>query len=412
MGQGLGKNSPVLLTLGKDNYEALIDRHGQFVRWRVAEKCSCVKPITMQPDIHCKICGGRGYNYTFQKTMVTYQTVMLNDEEGFLKISDAECDGRQLLEVYDMNGNKYLSAEKLGSFIYLNVEKVPQKGTYFTVVTRESLINHLDSAVAEKNNQSTYYTVPGLENSKSNIDGVYYSVPSDIISIGKIIDGAGIEYVAKEFRLNKFLIEPTKNEETQEEIPITEPITVENVEYLKPFTFVVLSQNFSKTDAKAVEEVNGDAICSFPYGCDVANDDILTVLTGTYTNKEVISRTKIDTDTLGVYFVYDVVSCKGIVDGEEIEYIEGKDFVLVDTNKIKWLATSENAPMFGESYSITYHVLPTYRATKQIPQLRTSEDQRFPKKVVLKLFNAYAEKTNINVQKNNSITRKGIDGSF
>ena len=32
MGQGLGKNTPVVLSLGKGNYEALIALHGQWVR--------------------------------------------------------------------------------------------------------------------------------------------------------------------------------------------------------------------------------------------------------------------------------------------------------------------------------------------------------------------------------------------
>ena len=76
MGVGLGRNSPVVLSLGKDNYEALIDRHGQWIRWRIAEKCSCVKGITMQPDIHCKFCAGRGYTYTYLKNMISYSIVM------------------------------------------------------------------------------------------------------------------------------------------------------------------------------------------------------------------------------------------------------------------------------------------------------------------------------------------------
>ena len=29
MGQGLGKNSPISLSLGKESYEAMIERHGQ-----------------------------------------------------------------------------------------------------------------------------------------------------------------------------------------------------------------------------------------------------------------------------------------------------------------------------------------------------------------------------------------------
>ena len=67
MGQGLGRNSPVVLTLGKDNYCALIERHGQWTRWRTASKCSCVNSSSMQPDIRCKICSGRGIIYSYQE---------------------------------------------------------------------------------------------------------------------------------------------------------------------------------------------------------------------------------------------------------------------------------------------------------------------------------------------------------
>ena len=410
MGQGLGRNSPIVLSLGKDNYEALIDRHGQWMRWRIAEKCSCVKPVTMQPDIHCPYCAGRGYTYTHLKNMITYQVTMLYDGSGILNL-DEEYKSAELIELYDMKGNRYENAKKLCNYIYLNTEIVPTKGTYFTAVMRKSIIKKLESATAEKNNMG-YYTVPGLTNARNNIEGIYYEAPSDIISIGKITDGNGIEYKATEFRLNQFRIEPTANKETGEEIPITEPVLVENVEYIPPFIFVLLSQNLNKGDAKAVEESNGDAVCSFPYECDVSNDDILTVLAGSYTQKDVICRSKLVTDTIGADFVYDIVSVRGIIDGEEVEYKQGTDYILVGTNKIKWLENAENVPEVGEGYSITYHIMPTYRVVKQIPQIRTSENQRLPKKVVVKLFSAYAEKAGVNVQKNNEITKKGISSSY
>lgn len=409
---GLGKNSPIQLSLGKENTEALIDRHGQWCRWRIASKCSCTKGITMQPDIHCPYCAGRGYTYTYLKNQITYKTVMLFNDKGILELENTlQIKQAELLELYDMKGNKYPTAKKNCNFIYLNTENIPEKGTYFTVVLRQKLVETLESATAEKNNMG-YYTIKELTNSRTNIEGIYYQAPSDIISIGTIVDAAGIEYRATEFRLNQFRIEPTTDSEYEEEIPITEPVTVENVEYVKPFIFVLLSQNLSKGDAQAVEEVSGDAVCSFPYECDVANDDILTVLAGTYTQKDIIVKSGYETDTIGADFVYDIVSVKGIIDGVEVEYKQGIDFILVGTNKIRWLEDGENIPENGEAYSITYHIMPTYRVVKQIPQVRTSENQRFPKKVVVKLFSAYADKAGVNVQKNNTITKKGINSSF
>ena len=366
----------------------------------------------MQPDIHCPHCAGRGYTYTYLKNQIIYKTVMLFNNKGILELEDTlQIKQAELLEVYDQKGKKYENVKKNCNFLYLNTENIPEKGTYFTVVLRQKLTVMLESAAAEKGNMG-YYTVPGLTNSRTDIEGIYYSAPSDIINIGKITDGAGIEYKATEYRLNQFRIVPTVDSETHEEIPITEPVTVENVESIPPFIFVLLSQNLSKADERSVAEVNGDAVCTFPYECDVANDDILTVLAGTYTQKDVICRSKLDTDTIGADFVYDIVSVKGIIDGEEIEYKQGTDYILVGTNKIRWLDSYENQPEVGEGYSITYHIMPTYRVVKQIPQVRTSENQRFPKKVVVKLFSAYAEKTGVNKQKNTEITKKGINSSF
>lgn len=412
MSVGLGRNSPVVLSLGKDNYEALIERHGQWLRWRIAEKCSCVKPVTMQPDIHCPFCAGRGYTYTYLKNMISYSIVMLFNKDGILELENTlQIKQAELIDIYDEKGRKYPTAKKNCNYIYLNTSNIPEKGTYFTIILRKKTTQILASATAEKNDMG-YYTVPELLNSRTNIEGLYQTAPSDIINIGKITDAAGIEYTAKEFRLNQFRIEPTVDPDTEEEIPITEPVMVENVEYIPPFIFVLLSQNLNKGDAKAVEESNGDAVCSFPYECDVSNDDILTVLAGSYTQKDVICRSQIETDTIGADFVYDIVSVKGIIEGEEVEYKQGTDFILVGTNKIKWLENAEISPDVGEAYSITYHIMPTYRVVKQIPQIRTSENQRLPKKVVVKLFSAYAEKAAVNVQKNNEITKKGINSSI
>lgn len=415
MGQGLGRNSPVQLTLGKDNYCALIERHGQWIRWRTAAKCACVKMPSMQPDIHCKICGGRGYTYSFQKDQIVCESVMQKGSDGILEIS-ADNKDCELEKVYDFDGFCYDNAEKIGRYVYLNTVLRRNKGVYFNVVMRKKTVRTLEKAVAEKGAMG-FYTVPGLKSGRPNIDGVYYNSAADIISIGKITDADGNVYEPEEFRLDTFVIRPkTKKIESDEgkfrieEIPISEPVTVENVEYVPPFIFALLNQNLSKADVQAMTDVQGDAVVTFPYECDVANDDVLTALAGSYTNKEVVARSDFETDTLGVYFVYDVVSCYGIAGEKRIEYKQGRDFALVGTNKIKWLEdTSENYPDIGEAYSITYHVLPTYRVVKQIPQLRTSENQRFPKKAVVKLFSTYAENAGVNRQKTEL---GGTSGSF
>lgn len=415
MGQGLGRNSPVQLSLGKDNYCALLERHGQWIRWRSAAKCSCVKYGTMQPDIRCKICSGRGFTYTYQKDQVCFETVMDKNGKGILTVSDNNSDC-ELIEVYDINGNRYNNASKFEVFISLNTNALLKKGVYYNIVMRKKTVQELPAAIV-KNTGMGYYSVPGLTSQNAKVEGVYYKASGDIISIEKIIDSAGNEYQPTEFRLNQFRIEPKKetviNEETGEEeeieIPISDPVTVQNVKYIAPFTFALLNQNLSKADLQMMVDYQGDAVLTYPYECDVSNDDVLTVLAGSYTNKEVMIRQNYETDTIGVYFVYDVVSCTGIVNGKQIEYKEGVDFILVGTNKIKWLETGDY-PDEGDTYSITYHVLPTYKVVKDIPQIRTSENQRFPKKAVVKLFTTYSE--NIGVNRQSIENKEGHSGSY
>jgi hypothetical protein len=382
---GLGKNSPVVLTLDKSNYEALIQRHGQWIRWRQGIKCPCVKPETMETDPHCERCAGSGIFYTYQKNMIVTQTIGVNDNSGIIEVLQAN-EAAALIEVFDYSGKKY-SAEKTG--IYVSLDSPPEKGEYLYVVMSMETLKILDKAECEDAGGG-YYRVNGLRFRRAGIDGLYQTAPGDIEKIEVIIDAGGKEYHPKELRADMFYIEPLKiGEEIQE---ITGPLTAKGIEYVPPFIFALLSQNLSEPDAKEVISSKGDAILTFPYNCDVGDDDVLTVLAGTYTQKEVVNRVEGVDDVIGAYFVMDIVSCIGV----HREYRKGIDYILAGTNRIKWLC--EDSPEPGETYSITYHICPTYKVVKSIPQIRTSENQRLPKKAVVKLYSTHGEKRGVNRQ--------------
>jgi hypothetical protein len=385
MPQGLSKGSPVQLTLGKANYEALIERHGQWLRWRRGIKCPCAQRDTMQSDPHCERCGGTGVFYTYQKDMIVTQTIGVSDTSGIVEVSE-EYERAALVEIYDHAGNKY-AAEKAG--IFISLDDPPPKGKYLTVVMSLETLRHLKEAECE-NAGGGYYRVKGLQSRRAGIDGLYQTAPGDIEKIGVILDAAGHEYQAKEFRTDMFYLEPPEaGGEIQE---ITEPLTAKRIDYVPPFIFALLSQDLSKADAEEVVNAKGDSIVTFPYNCDVGEDDVLTALAGTYTQKEVVNRVEDSDDVIGAYFVLDVVSCVGV----DREYKKGVDYVLAGTNRLKWLC--EDAPEPGEAYSLIYQICPTYRVVKSIPQVRTSENQRLPKKAVLKLYTTHGEKRGVNRQ--------------
>lgn len=401
MGQGLGKDSPVVLTLGKANYEALIDRHGQWIRWRRAEKCPCVSYPSMQPDVHCHLCGGRGELYGVQEEVLSVVTVGALDTSGIITLPE-EYERSQLVKVYDVDGKEYPQAEKSGVYIELN-EIHPEKGTYYSCVLKDTTVKEIGRADTEHLG-GNFYRVRDIQTVKTGIDGFHYTGTPDLISVGRIVDGSGVEYEAMELRLDTFYIEPKTIQEENEDgelvdfvQPIAEPVTVENVRYIPPFIFALLSQNLSKADGNAVAEAQGDAVCTFPYSFDVAEGDVLTVLSGTTTEKTAQAKTEKDFDVLPSFFVSEIVSVIGL-DGEKnkVEYGQGKDYILVGSNRIKWI--SDNQPSSGDAFSVMYKTYPSYKVVKDIPQLRTAENQRFPKKVVVKYMASYSEKTNVNTQ--------------
>ncbi len=391
MGQGLGRNSPVQLELGKENYEALIERHGQWVRWRVAQKCPCVKPNSMQPDIHCKKCGGLGVIFTFQDKATVSQTVMIRDSSGMIEL-DAQYTDCPLVKCYDNAGNVYENATKVGSFVMLNTDSLPAKGVYVTAVMTMQVIQTITNTIANSVG-SGYFRVEGLRSSRMKTEGLYHTVPGDIENIGEVKDSEGNVFEVGEIRQDCIYVKPiTTTDEEGEEIEINPPATlyVSSVDYIPPFVFVILNQNLSKSDAQVMQENNGDAVLTFPYAYDVSVDDVITVLSGTYTQKSVVAKKDADYDVIPAYFVGEIVSCIGT----EREYVNGVDFILCGANYLKWLC--EDCPEDGEGYSLTYRVYPTYKVVKSIPQIRTSENQRMPKKAIIKLYDTYGEARGVN----------------
>ena len=381
MGQGLSKNSPVQLELGKENYEALIERHGQWVRWRVASKCPCIKANTQQPDIHCKKCGGLGVLYGYQKQATVSQTVMVCDSSGIIELDGAFIDCL-LTRCYDNAGHIYENAKKTGTFVMLNTEKLPSKGVYVTAIMTATVLKTVEHTQAESIGNG-YYRVVNLRSSRTKTEGLYHTVPGDIEHIGTVHDTEGNTYEVGEIRQDCIFI---KN------LPEVPPKTlfIEQVQYIPPFTVVILNQNLSKSDAQVMQDNNGDAVLTFPYTFDVSADDVITVLSGTYTQKSVVAKKDAEYDVIPAYFVDEIVKCSG----KERDYMEGTDFILCGTNYLKWLC--DDRPEDGEGYAITYKVYPTYKVVKTIPQIRTSENQRMPKKAVIKLYDTYGEARGLN----------------
>lgn len=397
MGQGLGKNSPVVLSLGRENYEALLNRHGQWTRWRQSTKCTCIDSHTQQPDIHCRRCGGRGLIYDYQSDMYVQCVVMAKDTSGILYLNN-EFIKDELVKVYDNNGNVYEAVKK---DIYIVFNQPTEKSRYYNILLKRSILEHCEKVELTRNGK--FFIAESLKTEKSKIDGVFYYAPCDIEHIDRVIDSNNEEFEIAEIRQNQILLKTKKiivhreflDEDEEITIEPYAPLMAEGVAFVRPFVFGILNQNLNKADFNAMVEAQGDAVVIFPYYCDVAEGDVLTVLAGTITQKDILVKTGSEHEPLPAFFVAEITK---IIDEDGNEFINGVDYVLTGTNEIKWLTDKIE---IGDTYSVNYKVYPTYSVTRNIPTLRSSENQRFPKKAIVKLMSSYSEQRKVNRQGSN-----------
>jgi hypothetical protein len=223
---GLGKNSPVVLSLGRANYEALIDRHGQYCRWINARKCPCVTEAG-QPDVHCEKCGGSGDLYGYQKFY--NETIQVKVRDNIFELPE-DYAGGEILKVYDSKGNDFLF-QKTGQFVEITGGTRPlSQNDILEALVKNSAVKRLETAGLEKTGGG-YYRVPGIESPARKLDGVYYRAPGDVIAVEKVVNTGGEELAASGFRQNMIKIESD-----------AEGLTAYGVEYILPFKFIVLSQ--------------------------------------------------------------------------------------------------------------------------------------------------------------------------
>jgi hypothetical protein len=372
MGTGLGKNSPVVLSLGKGNFESLIERHGQWVRWRIAKKCPCVIEENTS-DLHCPKCGGAGYIYNYQREYHDIFRATVRD--NIISVPE-EYSGVKIIEVYNAQGQQYQFC-RCGDFIQITDRAVPNN-ELVDIRVCAPIVKQLESVTLEKVSAG-YYRVPGILTAPSKLEGVFYQAAGDVIAASGLKDPDGGPVNALSFRRDMILTDSS-----------AETLTADSVDYVMPVKFIVLSQNLSKEDLALVNAHNGDAVCTYPYMYNLSEDDVLTVLSGSMTHKTAFGKRgdNLD-DTIREFFVVQVDS----IETKTASYAEGSDFILIGTNKIHWIGRQPEA---GEMMSVTYRYHPTYRVAENIPMLRTSEDQRIPRKVPLKLYAAFGEKKGVN----------------
>jgi hypothetical protein len=206
-----------------------------------------------------------------------------------------------------------------------------------------------------------------------NYQNPWANIPCDITSVSSIEDAAGKAYTVIDYAADKIIIDITTS------APATGAAMVVSGVYMPPYKIAVLNQAMSPMDQKYIQDVGGDALAIFPFAYKVSEQDLIQLWAGTQIKKHILAKRAGDTDVLPDLFVSRIV----LLADKTMTYVEGTDFVVWNRNTIRWLTT--NRPASGANYSIEYAANLAYKVISQLPNVRASENKRFPSRVAIKL---------------------------
>lgn len=347
---GLSENSPVKLQFERDNFNALIGRHSQPIRWLVSEKCPCVKN-NQKVDENCTFCGGNGKTYFPQTESFRVETLTAP--------IDGVIEQTNIIFVRDFSGNEYTITSE-------------DCVTYVTGVLkgRQYQVGYTEDVKLSGTGIATY-----IDDKLYRIDLPvpvdFGSVQGDLLTVSASKGGVPLT-VTTLFR-NCFEISDTILPGDQVDVVY---------EYINPFQFALINNTFSKSDQKFLLEKGGDGIMIFPQRWTVDTGDIVIALNSTQVQK-VVNRSTGVMDTLPNFYLDTLNSAYSIRSDAKYAYNPNVEFVLYKNNQIKWIS---NPPVAGEQVSYNYSYNTVYRVMQDMPNPRTSEDNRFPRKVALKLM--------------------------
>lgn len=357
MAAGLGKNSPIQLTFTRENYEALILRHGQYVRWMQANKCTCLLR-SGRPDPTCKKCGGDGIFFGFQLNKNLYSKPC-SVTNGYAFIDNSEfTENANIKEVY-LNG-KQIADFKIDCGVIASDK----------ITKIDSVICH-GSTSREKKKNAVLHKVDKIGKIWAFTDDYINSETTKIYPDITAISFTDAKIQTEKVSRNYIYLKNEVNAETLQAA----------VRYIMPEKFLIHSQTKDESTQNFLSKYSADSSMTYPYEFDIAKDDVVTLLFACKLDKGIITASGTECDTLPEWFVSEIVG----IESFDCKYTH-PDFLLYDRNKIKWL-NPDNAPLEGTKLSVAYRYCPSYRVVAHAEHdVRSAENQLLPKMVALKLI--------------------------
>jgi hypothetical protein len=357
--------------LYKESFDDLILRHGQYVRWMQMEKCACVAN-TGKPDLKCTVCGGDGMRYHFDTVAREYDREVPLFSESIVRMPTGH-RATKVTRLRDSVGADYTPGTVTGTYLKFTGPRHPAQ--------YEKMFVTYERGLKESGILSGSYQGAGV----AFIEGTGYpvaggSVHGDIVAVRTLVNHrTAVSYTISSFFNNRIIFTFGGGQE-----PNADDILVADIDFIRPVMFAILSQTKSRQEQKFLVDIGGDATCTFPNSYRVADMDYITLCVGTRFAKRLLTKQPGDYDNVPEYYVADVPKVTSFPHDDANTYVEGTDYILSSRNQIRWI--SGHRPTGGEQVYVFFEYFPTYSVLKDMPSVRSQENQQFPRRVALKMI--------------------------
>lgn len=352
--------------LKREAFENTILQFAQYVRWLKSNKCSCQKDDIGRPDPNCQYCSGKGFYYTFPSDLRIYneQAYVSGDRELTVDYSTI----KEILSVRrKINGNWYSLDVDSFSGTKININECEDFRKYYPFY-----VDYIFDPYIEFETTGTYQGEGNIL--VSNIETILNrggTVIPDIISVESVKSGS------QSYTVNSFSRNIVNIEYSGLNIPST--LTVKG-KYINSWLFGVMNIQTKQRYESAYVAQDGDANIVVPNFITAGERDVFTLTMAEDTRMEILGRGAGDKDELPSFDVSRIVKIIEITATGIKVYEQYKDYILWERNKIKWL--TDNQPV--KLYSVEYLYHPSFVVIPQVPSIRYPQNDRFPRKLVVK----------------------------
>lgn len=356
-------------------YEDALSRHGQWLRWVQAVKCSCIDSDTMQPDPQCSVCAGRGRIFRNPDKFAVLQERVRHDGKGKVYPKYVPVVGTP--KIYYKTDLLPLDPVQPADGSY--VQLAPPYPKLYRILTADYLFSPLVTVLSE--------------NSKVYAENILRVIAARFDERGKSFEGS-VETVSRVYNSTKdetyTVVSATKEYITLQNMGTWETGDILEVDYtyVKPFNFLLsgVSGRIRYEQPYVLEDA--DAILVTPYWAQPSPDDVLTALSQEQIASVVVEPSiTAGNDVVSAY--YDLSRLLRVIDrsGQDYSVGPGNNVEIFGRNELKWNITK---PAIPYTVQFTYH--PTYTALPNLHTLRNAENKSFVNRVSVKLFDRLHDK--------------------